>query len=273
MMKRKLEPPNSKDKDDKTSKQKAPLIAELIVKVKDLEDSIRSLEADKSKNLDTIRFLENKIEVLEKEKCAVLQQTETKCSDLSLNMENEHSSEDLDSSQGFRVCKRCDYEAEDKYELDGHIWTEHEEDEDGTIFCKFCDEKFANIPNIMIHKKRKHKEKINYCQNYNGNGCPFEDRKCWFLHDRNSETFKCNICEQTFSEKSEFMKHRKNKHPEMVKVCNNNQCIYEKECWFRHTNEDTQMNNIKTNENEKLIEKLVGLVEKLNERVSTLEKK
>ena len=31
------------------------------------------------------------------------------------------------------------------------------------------------------------------------------------------------------------------------------------------------MNNIKTNENEKLIEKLVGLVEKLNERVSSLE--
>ena len=33
------------------------------------------------------------------------------------------------------------------------------------------------------------------------------------------------------------------------------------------------MNNIKTNENEKLIEKPVGLVEKLNERVLTLEKK
>ena len=68
------------------------------------------------------------------------------------------------------------------------------------------------------------------------------------------ETFKCNICEQTFSEKSEFMKHRKNKHPEMVKVFKNNQCIYENECWCRHSYEDTQMNNIKTNENEKLIE-------------------
>ena len=33
----------------------------------------------------------------------------------------------------------------------------------------------------------------------------------------------------------------------------------------------TKQNNKKTNENEKLIEKLVGLVEKLNERVSSLE--
>ena len=26
------------------------------------------------------------------------------------------------------------------------------------VFCKFCDEKFANIPNIMMHKKMKHRE-------------------------------------------------------------------------------------------------------------------
>ena len=59
----------------------------------------------------------------------------------------------------------------------------------------------------------------------------------------------------------------------MVKICRNNQCIYENECWFRHENDNSKLNNIKTNENEKLIEKLVGLVEKLNERVLTLEKK
>ena len=32
---------------------------------------------------------------------------------------HENSHEDLDSSQGFRVCNRCDYEAENRYELDG----------------------------------------------------------------------------------------------------------------------------------------------------------
>ena len=37
-------------------------------------------------------------------------------------------------------CNRCDYEAEDRYELDGHLWYGHEEDEGGHVFCKFCDE-------------------------------------------------------------------------------------------------------------------------------------
>ena len=66
---------------------------------------------------------------------------------------HENSREDLDSSQGFQVCNRCDYEEEDRYELDGHIWYEHEEDEDGDLSCNFCDEKFANIPDMMMHKK------------------------------------------------------------------------------------------------------------------------
>ena len=65
---------------------------------------------------------------------------------------HENCHEGLDSSQGFRVCNRCDYNAEDRYELDGHLWYGHEEDEDGHVFCKFCDERFANIPNMMMHK-------------------------------------------------------------------------------------------------------------------------
>ena len=57
----------------------------------------------------------------------------------------------------------------------------------------------------------------------------------------------------------------------IVHTCKNCECIYKNECWFRHDFEDIKEDNIKTNENEKLIEKLVGLVEKLNERVSKLE--
>ena len=67
-----------------------------------------------------------------------------------------------------------EYEAEDMYELDGHIWSGHEEDEDGTVCCNFCDE---NISNMMINIQIKHREKINFCQNFNSSGCPFEDKK------------------------------------------------------------------------------------------------
>ena len=90
--------------------------------------------------------------------------------ELSLHLENELSSEDLDSSQGVRFCKRCDYEAEDRYDLDGRIWTEHEEDEEGHLTCKFCGEKFASIANMMIHKKIKHREKIPTCHNFTAGG-------------------------------------------------------------------------------------------------------
>ena len=76
--------------------------------------------------------------------------------------------------------------------------TEHEEDEDRPITCKFCGEKFVSIANMMIHKKIKHREKISTCQNFIAGGCPFEDKRCWFLHLKNNESFKCNICDQTF---------------------------------------------------------------------------
>ena len=56
---------------------------------------------------------------------------------------HENCHEDLDSSQGFRVCNRYDYKAEDRYELDGHLCYGHEEDEDGHVFCKFWDEKIC----------------------------------------------------------------------------------------------------------------------------------
>ena len=89
---------------------------------------------------------------------------------------------------------------------------------------------------MMMHKKIKHKEKLDFCQNYNAGDCPFEDKKCWFLNTRNNESFKCNICEQTFNTKSHFMQHRRVHHPEMLKICKNNECIYKNGCWFRHVN-------------------------------------
>ena len=143
-MKRKLEPSNSKAKDEKVNAkkatmQKAPLKADLIIKLEDLLDNFNNLEASNFKNLETIRDLQAKVEALEKEKCETLKQTnqrqpETvselicndcdykafKDSELSLHMKNVHvgshenSHGDLDSSQGFRVCNRCDYESEDR---------------------------------------------------------------------------------------------------------------------------------------------------------------
>ena len=40
-----------------------------------------------------------------------------------------NNAEDLDLSFGPRFCNMCDQEAEDGYQLDAHIWTEHEDDD------------------------------------------------------------------------------------------------------------------------------------------------
>ena len=251
--------------------KKTPLKADLIVQLKQLQDSFNALEEANIKNLEIIKFLTEKIEGLEKRRKMISKETqsedvqELKCSecyfralndsDLNRHMENSHgwsvnqSTDNLDYSSGPIDCKRCEYQAEDGYDLDGHRWSEHEEDEDGHIICKFCDEKFANVGNLMKHKKLKHREKVAICKHYNSIGCPFEDEKCWFLHIKSNETFKCNICEENFNTKSNFMEHRKSKHGAMVQLCKNKEkCVFRSSCWFMHEILDEQQINHKSDE-------------------------
>ena len=196
-MKRKLEIVNSKSKDSNTIKQKAPLKSELIIQMNELQEKYNELKANNEEYLETIKSQQEKIDALVKEKHVTKENGQTEneleldCRECGFSASNNfqlgihigktHESsegmqlDDLDSSQGMRDCKRCDYVAEDRYEMDGHLWSEHEDDEDGTIICKFCEEKFASIANLMTHKKIKHREKIKICENYNAEGCPFED--------------------------------------------------------------------------------------------------
>ena len=281
-VKRKLE-----KSDPNAIKTKVPLKADLVIKLNELQKNFDSLEATNQnleainrQNLEKIKGLQEKIKTLEKEQQVMPKLTQTECgfeikctecnleatdqAELRLHMESIHgrsnghdqSGDDLDSSEGARDCRRCDYLAEDRYDLDGHIWYEHEEDEDGRILCKFCGEKFASIANLMKHKKIKHREKVNICKNFNDSGCPFEDQKCWFLHMKNEETFKCNICDTTFESQSDFMKHRKTKHKERVQMCKNKErCVFKNLCWFIHEALNSQMKNENNENKEKNVEK------------------
>ena len=248
-MKRKLEIVNSNP-----IEPKAPLKADLIIQLRNLQDQFNALEASNKKNLETIKCLQEKIE--------------------SMESERQEQSDDLDSTGGVRDCPRCDYQAEDKYDMDGHEWSEHEDDEDGIIICKICEEKFANVANLMKHKKMKHRERVENCHNYNNGGCPFEDIRCWFLHLRSNDTFKCTICDQTFLSQSNFMLHRRQHHIETVQICKNGEkCIYKKACWYKHDKLEDQKSDEINEENEKLISKLINTVKELSDKVAKLEKK
>ena len=157
-------------------KTKVPLKADLILQLKELEERYKKLEATNLKHLEKIDFLQERIKTFEKEQQTLTNYTQTesalelKCSNCNFEassesefcmhmgnthgLSNDKSSDDLDSSAGIRYCRRCEYKAEDKYDLVGHIWTEHEDDKDGKINCKLCDEKFANVANLMKHKKK-----------------------------------------------------------------------------------------------------------------------
>ena len=164
-MKRKIELVDSvPNKVNVVTKSKAPLKADLIKELKDLQTKFdtleiknkslknenEALEDTNTKFLEVIKCLNERVDNFEKEKEAFSKQTQTesgiqlKCdecnfeakdnSELSWHLsENhgwpqDHKPDELDMSEGPRHCDKCDYEAEDGYDLDAHGWTEHEED-------------------------------------------------------------------------------------------------------------------------------------------------
>ena len=70
-MKRKLEPSNSKAKDEKVNdekaaKQKAQLKADLIIQLQDLQDNFNNMEAINIKNLETLEICKPKLKLWKK---------------------------------------------------------------------------------------------------------------------------------------------------------------------------------------------------------------
>ena len=216
--------------------KKAPLKAELIIQLKNLEKEHEALKKENVNNLKTIRELENKVAALEKH---------DEKNDLESG--NDHEAAELDMSFGPRYCVKCGYEAEDGYQLDGHLWSEHEDTDFNSLDCQHCDEKFSIMKDLMTHKKKKHEEKVSKCWHYSNGECPFGDETCWFRHEVNKENYiqsdpksiKCNLCDEFFKSKNEFMTHRKKNHEENVKMCNlfkKGHCTYHECCWFVHRN-------------------------------------
>ena len=183
----------------------------------------------------------------------------------------ERISDFLDTSTDPRNCKRCDYEAEDKYDLDAHTWTEHEETEDEHLVCNSCDKIFASLKELMNHKKRKHSEKVSNCWKFQEGCCPFGEDNCWFIHNSKPNDFKCSICDENFKTQTILMKHRKSEHGNSIKKCKNNEgCLFKNECWYKHEEmNDNDYENDDKKENH--IQKLFEVVEKCTEKVTKLE--
>ena len=85
---------------------KAPLKADLILQLKQLQDSFNALQEANKKNLEIIKFLEEKIECMEKKKKKIPKETQT---------EDTHELK----------CSECNFEASDNSEFNWHMGESH----------------------------------------------------------------------------------------------------------------------------------------------------
>ena len=117
------------------------------------------------------------------------------------------------------VCDFCDDKFITNLELDGH--TEKHHKDTGRIQCKFCEEYLQSKAELMRHYKRVHIETVTTCWNYSLGCCVFGDQACWFKHTEEvtSSNMRCKICDKTFPNKSEYHIHKKKTHRSSVTPC------------------------------------------------------
>ena len=77
--------------------------------------------------------------------------------------------------------------------MDAHFWGEHDDAENETIYCKFCDEIFVSLHDLMKHKKTNHREKVSLCDNFSNGSCIYGDENCWFVHENETEEIDLRI--------------------------------------------------------------------------------
>ena len=59
--------------------------------------------------------------------------------------------------------------------------------------CKDCESKFGSKSNLMMHRKKEHREKVPRCRRLRQGDCELSDDSCWFIHeeitDNDGDTF------------------------------------------------------------------------------------
>ena len=138
-------------------------------------------------------------------------------------------------------CHECCFQGTTQFELNKHTSLKHRNG--NGIKCRICQEEFQEKWTFMKHRKDQHTESVAQCGNYMEGRCPYSDMFCWWSHaNRVDNGIRCFICNETFQTKTDLMSHRKKKHVNLVRLCNQfqmNACRFQDEaCWFKHTSEE-----------------------------------
>nr|XP_012141954.1 PREDICTED: zinc finger protein 37-like [Megachile rotundata] len=105
-------------------------------------------------------------------------------------------------------CNLCDKRFKNSIKLDNHLLLHKE-----GFKCTECDERFSHPADRDKHKELKHKLRISctFCTK------KFNSRSNFYTHvltHAGVKPYKCDICDETFTQRNSMLKHRKKSHPE-----------------------------------------------------------
>ena len=206
----------------------------LEIKILELEKKNKTLEEENRTDKEAIDLLEETVKILEIK--ANLSRIDKK----TIEVQTDFPKLNRSTTQTY-LCGDCDFAAECIHDFDEHT---HSPDdfanlEPSLFTCRFCDESFETLSEVMKHNKTIHTSRVQHCKQFLENACFYGDN-CWYIHSesfRKSEpSFKCNFCQEKFRTENILREHMKLQHIQFVSKCKNEiDCRFgPKKCWFIH---------------------------------------
>ena len=117
----------------------------------------------------------------------------------------------------MQICETCNFKTNKKRHLERHILDNHRE---GTILCSECPFKTSTNSKLKIHMERNHTPREKWPK------CPWPDCDYTWCHQQNVDNHyrkvhegvrvSCEICPNTFTDKSNMQAHMMKIHSDLV---------------------------------------------------------
>ena len=135
------------------------------------------------------------------------------------------------------------------------------------LCCRFCEDHLETSQDLMIHKKKQHKEKVRKCTKNLEGACRYGEERCWFIHDETrAPKPTCNFCGKVTSCINDLLLHKRDEHRSAVQPCRNGaSCKFKQNCWFLH---DTQRE--RQQERERQLEGMVDMLQNMAVRLANI---
>ena len=98
------------------------------------------------------------------------------------NLMNHRQSKDLETVAQCRnyIERNCTYSQ-------NICWWNHGKKHNESIKCCICEEVFESKMLLMMHRKKEHNKFVKTCNQFNQNGCRFQNSDCWYKHAAENE--------------------------------------------------------------------------------------